>query len=95
MRSTPESDPSVKDLEVTNLGENLIQRFQDKFHKAALRVTGGSFLCELAAFGDTQRKDIKMGNETIQMIVSLLEEKKQTLSATQPTILATHVLGLK
>lgn len=34
---------------MSNLWEDLVERFQDKFNKAALRITTGSFLCELAA----------------------------------------------
>ncbi len=34
---------------MSNLGENLVERLQNKFHKAALRVAAGSFLCELVA----------------------------------------------
>lgn len=34
---------------MSNLWEDLVERFQDKFHKAALRITTGSFLCEFAA----------------------------------------------
>lgn len=64
---------------MTNLGENLIQRFQDKFHKAALRITGGSFLCKLAAYKETQ-KTLKMGTEKIQMI-GILEEKNKHYQA--------------
>lgn len=43
-------------LDVSNLWEDLVERLQDKFHKAALRVTAGSFLCELA----TEQKKEKM-----------------------------------
>lgn len=95
MRSTPESNPSVRDLEVSNLGENLIQRFQDKLHKAALRVTGGSFLCELAAFRDTQRRDIKMGIEIIQMIMSLREEKKANIHSHTANNISHSRLGVE
>lgn len=36
-------------LDMSNLGEDLIERLQDKFHKTALRITAGGLLCELVA----------------------------------------------
>lgn len=60
MRFGPKAFTSVHDREMTDLRENLIQRFKDKFHKTALGITGGSFLGKLAAFkGD--KKTLKWG----------------------------------
>jgi len=46
---------------MSNLWEDLVERLQDKFHKAALGVAAGSFLCELA----TKRKTKEMHSENM------------------------------
>lgn len=46
-------------LDMSNLGEDLIERLQDKFHKTALRITAGSLLGELVAEGTENERTHK------------------------------------
>ena len=64
-----------KDLSVSYLREGLVKRLQDKLYKAALGVTGGGLLGELAPGGATGRHG---GKERVSQRPPGSESRRQT-----------------